>query len=365
MGIQAIAIVEEAVRGTDPTTGYMWLPVTGNLLPDFNATDESRTEFRGNDSALGNSESSIVRRESQVTMALECPFYPGAETGLLFKHDLGKAATRIAEDTSGFKGVVYPLAQPYGVGNELGTTAIGMWVLFDKEGTTYKQYYGGCRPYDFSVNAEGTDDVKLSFNLKAPGEYATVPVINDLTPDYSGLVAAPFTSQDLKCYIGTTVSTTGTAPDYTDISFGTMTQFCPDSLSLSITSGLDDKVQMCGVQGPSKSFRSGQFAVEATIPVDFSDPSSGFSSYDQWVAKFTGPTSTVLLFVLDNGELAGSSTATYETTFYLPAVLTNSDTPAIASDGTQPTVSFTYTSLYDDTAASPLIMQTVDKASAY
>jgi len=364
MGIQAIAIVEEAVRGTDPGSGYLWIPVTGSLLPSFAATDEPRQEFRGNDSALGALETSIVRRESQITMALECAFYPGAETGLLFKHDLGKAGTRAAEDTSAYKGPLYPLSQPYGVGNELGTTAIGMWVLFDKEGTTYKQYYGGCRPFDFSVNAEGTDDVKLSFNVKAPGEYATIPVINDLTPSYTGL-AAPFTSQDVTCYIGTTVSVTGTAPDYTDISAGTMTQFCPDSLSLTVTSGLDDKVQMCGIEGPSKTFRSGQFGAEVTFPIDFSDPSSGYSSYDEWVKKFTGTNSNVLLFVLDNGEIAGDTTTTYQTTFYLPAMLSNSDTPAIASDGTQPTISFTYTSLYDETAASPFIMQTIDKASAY
>lgn len=364
MAIQAIAIVEETTRGTDPGSGYMWLPVMGGLMPQFNATDESRDEFRGADSALGNSEDSIVRRESQVIHALECAHYPGVEIGLLLKHALGKAGTRAVEDTSAFKGVLYPLSQPYGTGNELADKAIGIYVLFDKEGVTFKQYYGGVRPFDFVGTAEGTDDAKLTFNVKAPGEFVADEVINDLTPDYSGLTD-PFTASDLKCYIGTGVSLTGTAPDFTDISPGSMVQFCPDSITYTITSGLDDKVQMCGIEGPNKTFRSAQFGAEVAFPIDFSDPSSGFSSHDEWVKKFTGPNSNVILLVFDNGLLAGAATATYESTFFFPAMLSNSDTPAIASDGTQPTISFTYSSLFDTTAESPLIVQTIDKATAY
>jgi hypothetical protein len=336
----------------------------GSLMPNFEATDESRAEFRGNDSALGNSEDSIVRRGSQVTFALECAYYPGSEIGLLMKHDLGKAGTRAVEDTTAYKGPLYPLSQPYGTGNELGDKAIGIWVLFDKEGTTYKQYYGGCRPFDFSLSAEGTDDIKLTFNVKAPGEYVGTEAVNDLTPDFSGL-PSPFTSSDLTCYIGAGVSVTGTAPDYTDISFGTMVQFCPDSISATITSGLDDKVQMCGIEGPGKTFRSAQFGAEVSFPIDFADPSSGYSSHDEWVKKFTGPNTNAILLVLDNGELAGAATSTYETSFFFPALLSNPDTPAFASDGTQPTINFTYSSLYDTTAASPLIIQTVDTDATY
>lgn len=364
MGIHAVAIVEEAVRGTDPGSGYIWLPTMGSLFPTFNATDESRTEFRGQDSALGNSEDSTVRRESQVTYALEFAAYPGAATGLLKKHLLGKSETRVAEDTSGFKGVLYPLAQPYGTDNELGTKAIGVYVLYDKEGTTYKRYYGGLRPFDATMTAEGTDDIKWSFNLKAPGAYVGDEAVNDLTPDYSGHVA-PFTSQDLLCYIGTSVSTTGTAPAYTDISPGTMDQFCPDNLTVTITSGNDDKVQMCGIQGPGKTFRSGQFGVEIAFTIDLEDPSSGFSSWDEADKKFAGPSNNVLLFVMDNGVLAGAATANYETTLYAPAVLVNSDTPEFSSEGVQPTVSFTYTTLVDSSATKPFFIQTVDTTAAY
>ena len=364
MAIQAIGIVEEVTRGTDPGSGYQWLPIMGSLFPTFNATDESRTEFRGNDSALGNAETSIVRRESQATFALECAYYPGPETGLLFKYDLGKEGTRAVVDTSAYKGPLYPLAQPYGTGSELGDTGIGMVVLYDKEGVTYKQYYGGFRPFDFSMSAEGTGDVKLTFNVKAPGEFIGAEAINDLTPDYTTL-AAPFTADDVTIYIGSGVSVTGTAPDYTDISAGSMVQFCPDSINLAVTSGLDDKIQMCGVQGPSKTFRSGQFLATVTFPIDFADPSTGFSSYDEWYKKFAGPSTNAILITMDNEELAGAATETYSTAFFLPAVQTNSDTPTMNADGTQPTVSFTYTSLFDSTAESPFIMQTVDKATAY
>jgi hypothetical protein len=364
MGIQAIAIVEEATRGTDPGSGYQWLPVTGSLMPTFNATDESRTEFRGADSALGNAEASLVRRESQTTFALECVWYPGAEIGLLMKHLLGKDGTRAVIDTSGYKGPMYPLAQPYGTDNELGTTAIGVYVLYDKEGTTYKRYYGGMRPFDCSIAAEGTDDIKLTFNLKAPGAYVGDEAVNDLTPAYTSL-PSPFVASDLLCYIGTAVSVTGSAPDYTDIGPGTMTQFCPESVNITLTSGNDDKVQMCGIQGPSKTFRSGQFLVETAINMDLEDPSTGFSSWDEFDKKFGGATTNTLLFVFDNEELAGAATETYETTIFLPANLANQETPSFASDGTQPTVALNYSSLYDSTALSPLIIQTIDKTSAY
>ena len=364
MGIQAIAVVEEATRGTDPGSGYQWLPVTGTLFPTFNATDESRKEFRGEDSALGDSEDSLVRRESQVTYALECVLYPGPELGLLFKHLLGKAGTRATEDTSAKKGPLYPLSQPYGTDNELGTKAIGVYVLYDKEGTTQKRYYGGLRPFDCTFAAEGTDDVKMTFNLKAPGEFVGDEAVNDLTPDYSDLVA-PFTSQDITCYIGTGATLTGTAPDYTDIDPNTMVQFCPDSVNFTITSGNDDKVQLCGVEGPDKTFRSSQFLGEVTIPIDFEDPSTGFSSFDEWEKKLTGPNANALMFVLDNGVLAGAATATYEDTFFFPAVLSTPDTPEIASDGTQATVTLNYSTLNDTTSTKPFFIQTVDQSATY
>ena len=365
MAIQAIAIVEEVTRGTFPgSPTYNWLPVTGTLFPTFTPTDEARSEFRGNDSALGNSEDSLVRRESQTTYALECAAYPGIATGLLFKYLLGKEGTRAVVETTAFKGPLYPLAQPFGEDNELVDGALSIVVLYDKEGTTFKKIYSGLRDFDFAFAAEGTDDIKFTFNMKAPGEFISAEAVNDLTPDYSGLVD-PYTSSDLLCYIGTGASLTGTAPDYTDIAPGTMDQFCPDSVNFTLVSGLDDKVQMCGVQGPGKTFRSAQFTSEINLPIDLEDPDTGFSSWDEFEKIFIAPSSNILMFVLDNGVLAGDTSVTYSMTFYFPAVLFNPDTPEVAPDGTQPTINLNYTSLFDNVAEKPFIMQTIDQESAY
>lgn len=360
---QFIALVEEATRGTDPGSGYLYLPVTSNLLPTFNPTDEARQEFRGADSALGAAEASIVRRESQTTYTLECAYYPGAETGLLFKHLLGKSVTRVAEDTSAFKGVLYPLANPYGAGRELTTKAIGIYSVFDVEGTSTKRYYGGLRIVSCTITGEGTDDVKLSFEMKAPGEFIGADEANDLTPTFP--VADPFVVSDILCYAGTGASRTGTAPDFTDVGPGTMDQFCPDSLNLQITNGLDDKNVICGVQGPSKTSRTAQFNGNITFPIDLADPSSGFSSYDEYFAMFGGPSTQSLMFVFDNGDLAGSATATYETIFDFDANLRQHETPQYSPTGEEPTVALAYMTLESATTEKPVIMQTIDKASAY
>jgi hypothetical protein len=363
MADQYIALVEETTRGTDPGSGYLYLPVMSNLIPTFNATDEPRQEFRGADSALGANEDSIVRRESQVTYTLECAYYPGAETGLLFKHLLGKQGTRAAEDTSAFKGPLYPLSQPYGTGNELAEKAIGIYSVFDLEGIETKRYYGGLRVSACTITGEGTDDVKLTFELKGPGEYVGADAVNDLTPTFP--VADPFVVSDVLCYAGTGATLTGTAPDYTEIAPNTMSKFCPDSLNISITNGLDDKTVLCGVQGPSKTHRSAQFSATIGTPIDYEDQSSGFSSYDEYYTIFAGPSTQSLMFVMDNGQLAGDTTATYESTFYFDAMLRQHETPQYSPDGTEPSVALSWVSLNSDTTEKPMNMQTIDKASAY
>jgi hypothetical protein len=364
MGIQAIGVVEETVRGTDPDTGYLWFPTMGSLLPTFTASDEARTEFRGQDTAEGSTEASLVRRESQTTYSLESAYYPGAATGLMFKHTLGHAGTRSLEDTSAYKGPLSFSAQPYGTGNEQGDSGIGIMVLSDRNGTTYKQYFGGLRPFDYTISGEGTDDIKLIFNMKSPGEFIGTEVINDLTPSYTTLTQ-PYTSQDVQCYIGSGVSLTGTSPDYSDISPGSMVSFCPDSFSITVTSGRDDKTAMCGIQGPSKTFLSGSFNANVALPIDFEDPSSGFSSRDEFDKQYTGISSNALMFVMNNELLAGAATSTYESTHFFPAMLFNPDTPNIPSDGTQSTVSLNYSSLVDDTTEKAFLLQNVDKESAY
>lgn len=362
MAIQYLAIVEETTRGTDPGSGYLFLPVMNNIQPTVTYDDQPRKEFKGADTALG--DSSVARRSGQWTMSIECAYYPGEETGLLFKHCFGKAGTRAAEDTSAFKGIVYPLANLYGTGAELGDKAIGIEMNTDEGGTTVAQYYGGGRIKSITVTGEGTDDVKLTIEIQGPAEYIGA-VDQTATAGVSFPVAAPFSTDDCTLFIGAGITRTGTAPDFTDLAENTMDAYKPDSFTITITNGLDDKAVMDGVLGPNKTFRSAQFGVEVATPIDYEDPSSGFSSADEFKTIFGGPQTTSILLKMDNGVVAGDTTSTYESIFDLANLLFKPDTPARQSDGTQPTVNFNMSSLYSDTTEYPIGLMTIDKASAY
>ena len=362
MAIQYLAVVEETTRGTDPTSGYIFLPVMNNIQPTVEYDDQPRKEFRGADTALG--DSSLVRRSGRWSMSIECAYYPGIETGLFFKHLLGKSQTRVNEDTSAYKGILYPLAEIYGTGAELGDKAIGLVPNMDEGGTTKGQYYGGGRVTAITITGEGTDDVKLTIEIQGPAEYIGA-VDQTATAGASFPAAAPFSTDDCLLYIGAGITRTGSAPDYTDLDPNTMDPYRPDSFTITLTSGNDDKVVMDGVLGPNKTFRSAQFSAAVATPIDYEDPSSGFSSADQFKTIFGGPQTTSLLIVMNNGELAGAASSTYETVIDLSNLSFIPETPQRQSDGTQPTVNFAFNSLYSDTTEYPVGILTTDKASAY
>lgn len=362
MAEQYLAFVEETVRGTDPGSGYLFLPVMSTLQPTTNFDDQPRKEFKGQDTALG--DASVVRRSGQWTMTIECAYYPGAEVGLLLKHALGKSETRVVEDISAFKGILYPLAEPYGIGNELAQKAIGIIANTDEGGTTKAQYFGGGRIKSANLKGEGTDDVKWIFEIQGAAEHIG-PVDQTATAGVTFPVAAPFSTNDCLLYIGAGITRTGTAPVFTDLAPNTMNPFQPDNFDITITNGLNDKNVFDGLLGPNKTFRESQVAVTVTTPIDYEDPASGFSSADQFKLTFDGPQTSSILLVMDNGELAGAAASNYETIVDLANLLVVPETPERSSEGLQPTVNFTFNSLYDATAKYPVAIFTTDQATAY
>lgn len=363
MSDQYLHVFEETTRGTTPgSPTYLVLPVIGALQPNFVATDESRKEFRGPDTALGNV--TVVRRSTQWTYTLECLWYPDSlAIGLLLKHFFGNVATRNVLDTTAYAGILYPDSQIYGDG-PLGTKAIGLAVHSDEAGTTKKQVWGGGRIKSLTITATGTDDIKLAFEIQGSGTYVGTP---DQTADSMETLpsASPYTTGDLTCYAGSGISRTGTAPEFTDIDPGTMNAFIPDSITVKITNGMDDKNVMDGVAGPTKTFRSGQWLVEVTAPMDYEDPSSGFSSADEFKRLFSGTATTALLLVLDNGELAGSASEDFQAFIDIASGLLKCDTVARDAEGKQPTVELGYTGLNTATTEYPVAIFTIDQADAY
>jgi hypothetical protein len=366
MGIQYLAIVEEAARGTDPGSGYLFLPVKGKLQPSFNPTDEPRKEFRGADSALG--DVTVVRRESQWTYDLECSWYPGNPAiGLLFKHLFGFAGARNTVDTTAKRGILYPVPNGYAGGGDLEDLGIGIIPNTDEAGTTYSQYFGGGRVTKCAIKFEGTADVSLVFTLQGPGEYVGTPDQPELDSTPSFHAVAPLVSCDALCYVGGSPTRTGTPPDYTALAPNNAAAWRPDSLEITITNGLSDKVVMNGVRGPSHTTRESQFTVEISAPTDYDDPSSGFSSADEFKALFSGVRTNNVMVVINSPTDAGATpgAAPYGAVLDFPAVMVAAETPERNTEGKTPTVSFKFTSLYNQTTLYPMALLTTDQNAAY
>ena len=359
MAGQFLAIYEETVRGTLPgAPTFFGLPVTSNLQPTLNNTDEPRKEFRGQDTALG--DANAIRRESQWTHTIETPWYPGCPaTQLLLKHFFGHQGTRSVIDTTAFKGIFYPISEIYGAG-PLGTTAIGLAVNTEEGGSTLETCYGGGRVTSLTVKGEGTGDVMLTFEMMGAGSW--IGCVDD--PETAGVTfptTDPFVSSDVTCFISTGIVRTGTAPDYTDIDPSAMTAFIPDSFEITLTNGLEDKVVMNGVRGPSKTSRAGQFSCSIATPIDYEDPATGFSSADEFKRLFTGVATNSIAFSFDNGSLAGSATENYTAVVDIPKGLLNAESPERNNEGQTPSVALTYTSLIDVAVEKPVFIQTVDQ----
>lgn len=367
MAGQYLGVVEEAARGTDPGSGYAFIPVSGKLQPSFTPTDESRKEFRGADTALG--DTSVVRRESLWTFDLECSWYPGDPIiGMLFKHLLGEAASRATVDTSAKRGIIYPVANGYAGAADQVNKGIGIIPNTDEAGTTKSQYFGGGRVTKCVIKAEGTADVKLTFTLQGPGEYigAVDQTELDSTPAFS-TPTTPLVSSDILCYVGGSPTRTGTAPNYTALAPNTAAAWRPDSIEITITNGLADKVVMNGILGPSLTTREAQFMCEITAPTDYDDPASGFSSADEFKTLFSGVRTNNIMIVANHASDAGATpgAAPYGVVIDIPSVMVTADPPERNVEGKTPSINFKFKTLYNTTTLYPIALLTTDKNAAY
>jgi hypothetical protein len=359
MSSQFIALVEETLRGTTPAGPYLFLPIIGDLTPEFDAADKPRSEFRGQENAFG--AITVVRTEVKWSIKLKCYWYPGKETALLFKHLLGNPAARTVIDTSAYKGLITPAVMPYGSGMPLGDSAISIVANTDEQGVTRSQTFGGGRVTDCKISCKGADDIELEFTLEGawvgPADQATLTGV-------SFPAANPFNSSQYRAYIGGAPVRTGTAPLYSNIAPGTAVQFAPDSLDITITNGLKDKIVGNGVRGPSKTRRDAAFKVEVSCPIDYEDPSSGFSSANEFKRLFSGPATSNLFVTFDNGDLAGAATQHYAAAIDLPLMMQKNAKKADRSvDGKTPSLKLGYESLVSPITGYPMALQLADLAA--
>lgn len=362
MANQYLALCEHADRlDTNITGPYLFLPTLSDVQPESDFTDKPRVEFRGQDTALGSV--NVQRTEQKWSATIKCYWYPGKETGLLFKHTFGNSGARVLVDTTAYKGLLNPVAMPFGAGMPLGTKAIALIANTDEGGVTKSQLFGGGRVTSCKISCKGTDDIELEFTVQG---WFIGPVDQAAIGGVSFPPANPFNSSQYKAYIGGVPVRTGSAPNYTDLAPGTAVQFSPDSLTITINNGLKDKVVGNGIKGPTKTYRDTAFGYDVDCPVDYEDPASGFSSADEFKKLISGPAINNLFVVFDTGELAGAATQTYTATLDLPrAQQKNPKKPDRSAEGKTPGLKMGFTSLCSTVTGYPVAMQLTDKASAY
>ena len=364
MAKQWIEIAEQAARGII-VGDEVWHPlvVNNNLKPAFNPVDEPRKGFRGNDTGQGDSD--IYRKESAWSYAMEFESVPSAARALLLKHTFGLIASRSVVDTTAYKGLLLMANLPFGAGAALGTKALMFRINYDNGsgGNASKIYHGG-RITTLGIKGSGSEDIMMTCEVNGPGEFITAAAAGTATPDFAAL-PAPFNSSDTRLYIGAGAVRTGVAPNYTALAAGTMKMFVPDSFDIKIDTGRKDKTVMDGVRGPNKTYKDAKLAITASFPIDIEDPSSEFSSYDEIEAQFTGPREFPVMLVMDNAELAGAATATFQEVWDLPRLMLKPVKEEFNTEGKTPNTTLECSHLYSLTTQYAIALWTQDQLDDY
>jgi hypothetical protein len=332
---QYVALSEQTTRtALNGSPAFLFYPVKGKLEPDVEYKEEAVKEFRAQDTAQG--DVSDDRTSTAWKYSLEGRVYPGDELSLLLKHLFGHAATPVAisaPDAAAEKTIFRTATEMYGDDATNLDSAIAIVPNTAKGANTYSQTYIGGRPKDAELSFKGGEaaEMKISFTggpwIGAVEQAATSGVA---FPASKAFRSVP------KVYLGAGATLTGTAPDFTDFVPNTMALVKPDDLSIKLDLGIEDVYKMNGIEGPSVTERKKQWGITLEYTHDFADPSSGWSSYDAWAARFAGIQYAPCMIVLDSSEIIPScSTQTYQLALYLPKVKITVETPDRKNDGSK------------------------------
>jgi hypothetical protein len=329
MGRQYIAIGEEASRGTKEVTTVAFIPLWDPLKPKPENKDDPRKQTRGEDSILGDTQ---YRRMSRGwSSPLVIPMYSEAgvvKAGIarLVKHLTGKCTSVQNAATGQYAHVLYPVSDPFDAAN-LGSKALTL-NQNQNIGTLMENWpWVGGRVKDLELDQQPGVDLKATFSLMgqfldAVGAELGSAVFPDesLRLDYKGF----------KLYTGA-ITRVGTAPDYTDLTFSGATLIKPDTFKVKVAAAREDKLRLAGVDYPDKTRTSGKYDLTGEFTIDWEDPSSGFSSYDEVKAWLAGITELALCAMWDSGTQAG--TGDHHSLYCdIPRALIQGDLPAYDPD---------------------------------
>ena len=195
--------------------------------------------------------------------SIEMPFFTEAGSakgmvGTLLKHFFGDSSSAENGSTGQHFHMLYPKSDPFSTSN-LGDKALTLNLNIN-EGASMKNWpFVGARVSSLNFDQDVGSGLKVSADLFGQFKDTTTAEIG----------SASFAAENLRCdynnltvYTGT-ITRTGTAPDYTDFSFGSATQIKPDKISVKIENGMEDVVRLCGTFSLNESQCYG---LQSTLP---------------------------------------------------------------------------------------------------
>lgn len=334
---QYLALSVQTIRtALDALPTYMFYPVKGKLEPEPTYKEESVTEWRGIDTAQGNTGDNEERTSTEQKYAWDSRIYPGSELVALFQFLFGTWADPVAltgPDAAASRYLFATTSTMYDEGTQLADTALALIPNTRKGSSTYSQNYLGHRPKDLELGFKGGEAAEMKIN------FMSGPWIGD--PEQPAIDGVSFPAARAfksvpKVYLGAGGVLTGSAPLYQDFLPGTMAYAKPDDLTIKYDTGQEDEIKMNGLAGPSVTVRKKQVVITIEYTHDFSDPANGWSSYEAWEARFGGITYLPFMMMLDSGEvIPGCTNQTFQLGLYLPKMKITTDQPDRKTDGTK------------------------------
>lgn len=340
-----LAVGEEANRGTKEVSTIGHIPLLNPGVPDMEFTDEPRGEYRGEDTAKGET---LVRRLGQKWAGpFEIPFFTEAGTtagmiGTIIKHFFGYVSSAENASTGQFAHIFSPHEDPEEA-TALGTKALTFNVNIGEDITMKNWPFVGGRLSSLTFDFEPSQPVKM-----------TIETMGQKRDTVTAELGSPvFPAENLRCdynnltlYFGAGITRTGSAPDFTDLDPNTMTALVPDKVTLKIENGAEDKMRLSGKDYPDRT-HFGQFTATLEITIDWEDPASGFSSVDEFNAYIAAIGSESFLFVCDTGTIAGTGD-NHALIIDCPVANRTGGKPEFARE-TDPVSTLTYDLLFDST----------------
>jgi hypothetical protein len=298
-----LAVGEEAARGTPESTTVGFIPIESPTLPAMEYDDIRKTEYIGEESALG--DTGLRRMSEKWSYTLEMPVFTEAGTvagmvGTILKHFFGWSGDAQNGSTGQYLHMMYPVANPETASaGFLQDTALTLNFNMSEGETVKNNVYFGGRVNSLSFVTEPGQHLKISAVMTGQG----------MTSNQTAIASPTFAAENLSCrysdlslYYGT-ITRTGTPPDYTQFAFGSATLIKHDAVTVTLEKANVDKLRNSGVIYPDKT-KWGKISTTMELSIDFD--TTPFDSVADRVAYLDGISSTNFFLNWDTGTQAGT-----------------------------------------------------------